>query len=108
MSSNRLLHIFFGINLGNGHNGLSKIVGQRKLAAMKTGDCILFINRAQTALKMFSGTGDLLLHYKVPRHLGRLNPTTIRHLPNYVNGGTINYKGALKKALTEQLARRYT
>jgi len=99
----RLVHIFFDTNLGNGHAGLGKLASKKKirLHALKNGDCVLFLNRAQTALKMFASNGDMIIHYKAP--WGRLEPETLRHLPNFVEGGTLNYRGALKDALTRKL-----
>jgi len=99
----RLVHVFFDTNLGNGHDGLSRIASKKKvkLNALKSGDCVLFLNRAQNALKMFASSGSMILHYKSP--WGRLEPDTLRHLPNFVQGGDLNYRGALKDALTRRL-----
>lgn len=98
----RLMHIVFDTHMGNGHAGLAALAGKKiNVENLGKGECVVFINRAQTALKMFASGGQLLLHYK-SRH-GAIDADVIRHLPNHVDGGTLNYGAALKASLKKRL-----
>jgi hypothetical protein len=96
----RLAHIFFDCHMANGHAGLESIMGNKKL---KPGDCAIFVNTAWDTVKIFVD-GNFIAHYKHPT--GTIAPETLRHLPNYLQGGEIQYSKALKKVIEEHLENR--
>ncbi len=106
MSENRLLHFFPGADLRCSHDGLKLLAKKKKvdLSNMKMGDCVIFMNNAGTKLKMFaSGTKCLMF---VSNDGRKIAPETIQFLPQYVQGGELNYRGALKEAIETFFARR--
>ena len=96
----RLAHIFFDVNLKNGHMGLTLLLKKKRL---QQGDVAIFVNRRMNAVKIYVNN-SYLVYYKHPS--GTIEPATLRHLPNYLNGPTLEYKKALTKVIEEKLAKR--
>lgn len=95
----KILRYFSHIHLGNSHQGLARIaiksgVDVRNLGS---GEYVVFVNSKQTAFKMFA-QGHVIAHYKNKENR-RIDPRTIILLPQYFNGGEINYDRALKKVI---------
>lgn len=106
MADNRLLHFFPNSDLRCSHDGLKLIAKKKKvdLSNMKMGDCVIFMNSAGTKLKMFaSGTKALLF---VSNDNRKIAVETIQFLPQYVQGGELNYRGALREAIEKHFAKR--
>jgi hypothetical protein len=90
-----------------GHPGLGKML-KKKIKGFKgisPGEHVIFINKDWTALKMFAGSEELLLHLRRPRNKP-INPKTIKFLPHCVNGSQINYKKALREVIERDWARK--
>lgn len=95
----RIAHLFFDINMSSQHDGLNaildKAVGSDELPV---GDVALFINKKWTKLKIL--TADNTLIY-LRRDEG-INPETIRHIPNCIEGKDLNYGKALETAVKQR------
>lgn len=102
----RLLNIFFNVDLRCSHDGLKALCAKKRvgLSKLEQGDCVIFINRDMTKLKMFASGTECLLHLK--KEKGRIAPETIPLLPHYVSGGKLDYNSALKTAIEKHLQRR--
>ncbi len=81
---------------------MAEILGDEFI--LKPGEYAVFINRSWTALKMLTPNREVLLHLRRPGHKP-INPETIRHLPNCIEGPELNYKKALGKVITDRFAR---
>lgn len=101
-----IVSVFPNADLRSGHNGLRKLAAKNKknVDALVPGDLLLFINRAQSAFKMFAAN-NTLIHYKSPR--GLVDMKTIKYLPGCLSGGELDYNKALAKVLLETLGKRY-
>jgi len=88
-----------------GHPGLSEMLRKKKVKEIKPGEHVIFINKDWTALKMFAGSSELLLHLRRPRNKP-INPKTIKFLPYCVNGSQINYKKALMEVIQRDWQRK--
>lgn len=103
---NSLVSVFPNTDLRSGHFGLRKLSLKFKKnpEILEKGQFLLFINRAQSAFKMYA-SNNTLVHYKSPR--GRIDIRTIEHLPECFNGGQINYDKALATVLEKTLGDRF-
>jgi hypothetical protein len=103
--SNQLISVFPRTDLRCGHDGLTTLArkAKRDPSTLAPGQFMVFINNSQSAFKMFAAN-NTLVYYRSPR--GRIDINTIRHIPNCFNGNALNYNAALKKSLTELLARK--
>ena len=103
----RIVYFAPDTNLRCGHDGLSEIAKKSKLKihveALLPGEYLIFTNRAQTALKMYT-CGNIVAHLKMPQGQ-RLNMEAIQFIPCFFNGEKIDYKGALAEAMKKQFAR---
>jgi hypothetical protein len=105
--ANKLLHIFFGVDMRSGHEGLKALLTKKKVALSsigKKGDCVIFLNTAQNRLKMFSSGTECILHLNTGNR--RIDAATIPTLPEYVNGERLDYPGALRDAILKQMKGR--
>jgi hypothetical protein len=101
--NNRLLHVFFEVNMGNQHDGLAILALERKvsLKALQPGELVCFVNKAQTRLKIVAGTGEpdglgIIAYYRSPK--GRLDLRALKYIPTAFNGSAIDFKVAIKKS----------
>lgn len=103
--SQKIVHIFQDVHLGNAHHGLAEIAGKEgiEIAKLKMGEYVFFINSKRTALKMFS-TGNVIAHLRMPNDQ-RLDMGVIVQLPRFFNGRSINYNEALKERILKILAK---
>ncbi len=99
----RLQHIFFDVHMANGHAGLVTIMKKEKKKLRKN-DCATFINTTFDTVKILVGDGQFLVHYKHPS--GKIAPETIKDLPNFINGGELQYTKALRKVIYEKLPQK--
>ena len=102
----KLLHVYFDTDLRSAHAGLTKLLAKRKVKVsdINQGDCIAFFNRAFTRLKMFASGTQMLLYYSNGNR--RIEPETVRLLPNFVSGGELDYNAALKEAIEKHFAKK--
>lgn len=98
----KIVRYFSDVHLGNAHAGLFRLASKEgiNMKAIGSGEYVVFVNRAQTAFKMFA-QGNVIAHYKNPANR-RIDPKTIVELPRYFNGGAINYDAALKKVIERE------
>ena len=103
---NRLISVFPNTDLRSGHAGLTKVAlkAKRDVSKLEPGNFILFINRNQSAFKMFA-SNNMVVHYKSPR--GRIHIDAIQYLPACFNGEKLNYNKALGMALEKTLGKRH-
>lgn len=101
-----ILRFFPETHLGNSHAGLSKLAEEHKIQVtkLKPGEYVVFVNRAQTALKMYA-PGNVVAHLKMPSGAGRIDPRVIRLMPRFFSGGVIDYDSALETILKREFGR---
>lgn len=104
VKSQHIIRYFPEVVMSNGHNGLSKLAKDAGIdpAKLKPGEYLMFVNKSQTALKMYT-PGNVVAHLKMPG-TQKLNPRTITMLPRFFNGKEINYNGALREAFRKYYA----
>lgn len=115
----RILQVFLNTNLGNGEEGLKRIVRKyavstTSLAAMEPGEYLVFINRRQDKVKILVATDNvknamrpfLVAYIRLP--VGqRVSLTTIKYFPQaFTAGKHIDYDKALKLAVHVALLKR--
>jgi len=88
----RIAYLFFDVSMSNGHTGLGAML-KDDLGE----DYAIFINKRWTALKMLT-PDNVILHLKRPDNQP-INPDTVAHLPNCVNGRELDYAKALKTVI---------
>lgn len=95
----KIVRYFPEVFMGNGHNGLSKIAIEHDIdiSRLDAGEYVVFMNKAQTALKMFT-MGRVIAHLKMPKGT-RIDPRVIALLPRFFSGKSIDYNSAIKKVL---------
>jgi hypothetical protein len=103
---NRLVRFFPEVNLRNGHEGLALIARDHRInvAQLQPGEYVVFLNKAQTALKMFA-PGNVVAHLKMP--YGKINPEVIALIPRFFQGGRIDYHGALSEVIRKAFPEFY-
>ncbi len=87
----KIAYIYLNAHMSNGHSGLKKMLKK----PLKKNEVAIFVNSAFDTVKLLVGD-QFVAHYK---HQGRIDPATIRHLPNYLNGGSIDYTKALERTI---------
>lgn len=99
---NRIVRYFSDVHLGNGHDGLKALAKKHDIDVDKLewGQFVIFTNRSQTALKMYSA-GQLIAHLRLPQGM-RLNPRVISLIPRYFSGSRINYEGAIAEVIRKE------
>lgn len=98
----RIVRYFPDIHMRNGHKGLGDIARQENIFVenLAPGQYVVFVNTAQTALKMFA-PGGVVAHLKMPGNT-KLHPAVIARLPLHFNGAKINYDQALRDILMKE------
>lgn len=94
----KIVRVFPNADLRNGHLGLAKLARNHQ-SVLEDGNFLLFINRRQSAFKLF--TSNLVTHYRSPR--GRVMVEAIRYIPEAFNGTKFNFDKAIDLALTKAL-----
>lgn len=105
--SNDVIRIYPSSDLRSGHSGLTKVLAKdgRDPATLEAGQFFLFINRAQSAFKMFAAN-NTVVHYKSPR--GRVDIRAIQYIPHCFSGGKLNFNKALSLMLDKYLIKKVT
>lgn len=85
--------------MSNGHTGLKKLLKK----PLKKNDVAIFVNTKFDSVKLLVD-GKFVAHYK--HETGRIDPATLRHLPNYLNGSEIQYNKALEKTINEHFDKK--
>lgn len=101
----KLIHYYKNVDMRNAHAGLLAICSKNKIdvSALKTGEFVLFVNRAQTVIKLLGPSG-IIVHVK---DSGRLDLRTIQHIPEQFGAGNgWSYQDALKKVVERDMAIR--
>lgn len=101
----RLVHIFFDISMSNGHAGLNTLLAKEK-KTIGDEQYAVFVNKSWMAMKMLT-PNNVLLHYKSKSTTTPINPQTIKHLPDCVKGGTLDYSTALASVIKKQFDGRF-
>jgi hypothetical protein len=95
----KLLNVYFNTSMSLGHKRLYAMAGKSASQGYS-----VFINRPWTALKMITPS-NTILYFRTEDKKQPINFETIRHLPNCVNGGELNYQRALDIAVKDQYAK---
>lgn len=109
--ANKLVHVFFDVNLGCQHDGLSleaKKVGKIDTEDLAAGELLLFINRRRDKIKVLASIGrgprNCVLAYWRGKDKQVLDEMAIQYIARAFDGTTINYNQALRKAIEQRLA----
>lgn len=99
----KIVRYFPNTFIGNGHLGLSKIAAREgvNISKLDPGEYVIFVNKAQTALKMFC-MGRVIAHLKMPEGT-KLDSRVIALLPRFFNGKSIDYDSAIRRVLQAEL-----
>lgn len=103
---NQVVHIFREVNMSCQHDGLAEVArsGKVSLRGLGAGEHVLFLNRACTAVKLFSAGN--LVSYKKAEKGHRLNLEMIQHIPTCFGADGMNWDKAEEKALNSALAKK--
>jgi len=103
ISTNKIIRYFPDVFMGNGHNGLSQLAKSNgiDLRSLKPGEFAIFVNKDQTALKLYA-CNNVIAYLKMPGNM-KIDSNTIINIPCFFNGTRINYDKALAKTLKEKL-----
>lgn len=98
---NRILQVFFDVDLRNGHEGLREIAKKAKVDVenLKEGEFLIFLNTRKDKVKVYA-SNDVYAYYRSPT--GRIQLEAIRHIPNAFNGTSINMEKALTAVFAEK------
>lgn len=94
----KLAYFFENIHMSNGHDGLSEYMRKQR-KRLRQGDCAIFINSKWTAVKLLTFDERFVIHYR--HDTGVIARETIRHIPNCLEGKSLNYPKALERALAD-------
>lgn len=96
----KFAQVYFDVNMSRGHVGLKALLTK----PLKKGEAAVFINRVCDTVKILVGS-EFVAHYKHPK--GRIEMRTIKYLPQYLEGGEVQYTKALGRAIEDFWAERY-
>jgi hypothetical protein len=99
---NKLVHYFPNADLRAGYDGLSKAAAKDgvKLSELSSGAFVCFVNRKRDKLKLCTHS-DMVAYLRLKTG-ERIDPKVIQHLPEFFNGGVIEYNRAMQKVLKQQ------
>ncbi len=100
---NRVIRFFPETCMSNGHQGLKAMAEKNgiKLSSLDRGEFLLFMNKSQTAVKLYT-RGNLIAHYRGDH---KIDIRTLTMLPRYFNGVDIDYRGAVKEVIEREFRR---
>lgn len=96
----KITRVFLDVHLGAAHIGLTELARKAK-TKIDADSTVIFINKAQTAFKMFRG--DSYLIYFKQKKKTRIPLDAIKYLPTFFGGDPIEFDVAIKKLLEEKL-----
>lgn len=91
---NRLVRVVNDTNMGLGYDGLNKLV---KLGNLGKGEFVCFINKKKNKVKLAT-CQDMVAYHRLPAGQ-QIDPRVIQHLPEFFDGGQIQYDKAVEKVL---------
>jgi len=107
--TNRLLHIFFDVDMRGRQNAMIAHAKKHKKFSMdsfKQGDMLVFLNTKRNKIYVLAGLDEedsygVLAYYKSP-HDRMIDPEAIQFIPEAFSGGSINMNSALRRTLIER------
>ncbi len=102
-SFNFPIKAIFDVNLGKGHQGLSEIAASLgvKTDSLDRGQFVLFLNKAQTAVKVFA-SNNVVAYYKNPDRKP-MTMVQLANIPRCFNGHSFEWNIKLEKQLSNKL-----
>ena len=103
MSQNKIVRLFLETNMACSHNGLRILASKNKVDLQRLGsnEHVLFINKAQNRVKLYSSNGVISYLW---REKGRLDMAALSEIPNtFTSQEGFNIKAALKRTLVKRL-----
>jgi hypothetical protein len=99
--ANRLVRYFPDADLRAGYDGLSAAAKKEgvNLMGLPKGHFVGFMNRERNKLKLCA-QNDLVAYLRLSK--GKIDPRVISTLPEYFNGGSLDYDGAVRSMLKNQ------
>ncbi len=99
----KILQVFLGADLRNGHEGLALTAKQEKIdvAALAPGEFVIFINTKQDKLKLYTAS-NIVAYLKLPE--GKIDLRVIQMIPKaFKASGKIDYDKHLKEIIEQNL-----
>lgn len=93
-TQNKLVRYVPDADLRVGYDGLQRIV---RLQNLGKGEFVAFVNRKRDKIKLATGN-DMIAYHRLPQG-HKVDPRVIALLPEYFDGGQINYDAAVEKVL---------
>lgn len=108
----RLMHVFWDVDMRGRHEALAEHAKKERkfnIEKLNPGDMMAFINRARDRIIVLAGVDEkdsygVLGYYRSPH--GRIDPHAIQYIPSAFSGGRLDMNEALRKSLTERLAKK--
>jgi len=103
MSGGRIVRVFLDVNLAQGHDGLRDEAKRGKVTTdkLEPGEYVVFVNRAQDRVKIYTGNGVLAYLRSKGQ---RIDLSVISKIPAaFKNNGKLDYDSELAKILKEKL-----
>lgn len=94
-------YLFFDTHMSASHKTLRARIKKDLLE----NECAIFVNKKWSAVKMLTSANTILYHRRPNNE--RLEPETIKFLPNCVNGSNLDYDAALKSAILSKYKKVY-
>lgn len=103
---NKLVRYFPDADLRQGYDGLYKAAKKEgvNMLELPKGHFVAFVNRHKNKVKLCA-QNDVLAYL---RSKSKIDPRVIRHLPEYFDGGTIDYDKAVEKMLRTSFPKWFT
>lgn len=103
--SNRILRVFFDIDMRNGFEGLDLLLKKERmsLAKLRKGEFLVFLNRKQNTMKICTQNNAMIY----VRSQSRIDLNLLTHIPTYFNGTEFKFTRALEATLLSKLKKVY-
>ena len=98
MSTNRVIHFYADINMNSGHIRLAEIAG-KKIAALKAGEFVAFVNTKFTAMKLY-GCHGVIVHWRQEPGQTLYNGI-VSVLPKFLSGADIGFTREIANAIAD-------
>ncbi len=99
-----IARVFLDVSMSLSFKGLTRIMSDAKMKpdAMPDKKFVVFINRRQTAFKVYINNSLLVYHNNGSR---RFPLEAVSEFPNFFNGKSIDFSGAVRKAVERKFAK---
>lgn len=104
----KIIHWMPNTDLRNNHHGLADLAKKQlkvDVGDLKVGECVMFVNAAFTAFKIYC-PNNFVLHYKHPEG-HKLNARAVLQVPHFMRGSEVGYKDSLRAVVERYIDAEY-